>query len=128
MKFKTLMVIKAIVCLCFSIILLAIPGKLYSLFGTVLSDGGMFAAREYAAAMGGLLFICWLGRNAAESDLKTAVITGLFVYDLIGVIISVIAVIAGILNPMGWLIVLVYLFFTLGFGYFLIKPQPSGKA
>jgi len=125
MNFKTLMVIKAIVCLCFSLILLAIPGKLYSLFGTELSDGGIFAAREYAAAMGGILFVCWIARNAAISDARTGIITGLFVYDLIGVIISILAVISGVLNPLGWLIVLIYLFFTLGFGYFLIKSPAA---
>jgi len=119
------MIIKAVVCLCMGIILLAIPDILISIFGAVLSDGGKFTAREYGAAMSGILFICWLARNTAESEARTAIIVGLFVYDLIGVIITIAAVIAGVLNPLGWLIVLLYLFFTLGFGYFLLK-QPSG--
>jgi len=122
MNFKNLMVIKAIVCLAFGILLLAIPDQLLSIFGASLSAGGMFTAREYGAALFGNLFLCWFAKNAAESDARRAIIIALFVYDLIGFIVTAITVISGVLNPLGWLIVFVYLFFTLGFGYFLVKP------
>src|SRR3989304_7528599 len=122
MKFKNLMVIKAIVCLVFGILLLIIPDRLLSLFGATLSDGGIFTTREYGAALFGNLFLCWFAKNAAESDARKAIIVALFVYDLIGFIVTTITVIVGILNPLGWLIVFVYLFFTLGFGYYLFKP------
>ena len=52
------MVIKAIVCLGFGILLLAIPDKLISIFGAALSDGGMFTAREYGSSLFGNLFLC----------------------------------------------------------------------
>ncbi len=122
MSFKNLMVIKALVCLAFGILLLAIPDRLLSIFGATLSVGGMFTAREYGAALFGNLFLCWFARNATESDTRKAIILALFVYDLIGFIMTTITVVVGVLNPLGWLIVFVYLFFTLGFGYFLVKP------
>lgn len=122
MTFKNLMVIKAIVCLTFGILLLAVPDRLISILGATLSAGGMFTAREYGSSLFGNLFICWFAKDAAESDARRAIILGLFIYDLIAFIITLITVIAGVLNPLGWLIVFVYLFFTLGFGYFLVKP------
>jgi hypothetical protein len=122
MKFKNLMVIKALVSLAFGILLLAIPDILLSLFGATLGAGGMYTAREYSAALFGNVFLCWFAKNAAESDARKAIIVALFVYDLIGFIVTTITVIVGILNPLGWLIVFVYLFFTLGFGYYLFKP------
>jgi hypothetical protein len=115
------MIIKALVSLAFGILMLAIPDKLLSIFGATLSDGGMFTAREYGAALFGNLFLCWFARNATESDARRAIILALFVYDLIGFIATSITVITGVLNPLGWLIVFVYLIFTLGFGYFLVK-------
>jgi len=125
MKFKTMMIIKAVVCLGFGTLLLIVPGFVYSLFGTSLTDGGTYAAREYAAAMFGILMITWFGRNAIESDLRRATILGLTLYDAIGFVISVIAVLSGVMNALGWLIVLLYLFLALGFGYFLVKnPKP----
>jgi hypothetical protein len=122
MEFKNLMVIKAMVCLAFGILLLAVPDKLLSIFGATLSDGGMFTAREYGSSLFGNLFLCWFARNAGESDARKAIILALFVYDLIAFIMTVITIISGVLNPLGWLIVFVYLFFTVGFGYFLVNP------
>jgi hypothetical protein len=122
MNFKNLMVIKALVCLAFGILLLAIPDRLLSIFGATLSDGGMFTAREYGASLFGNLFLCWFARNAVESDARRAIILALFVYDLIAFIMTAITVILRVLNPLGWSIVFIYLFFTLGFGYFLVKP------
>jgi len=125
MKFKNLMVIKAIVCLAFGILLLIIPDRLLSLFGATLSAGGIFTAREYGASLFGNLFLCWFAKNAAESDARRAIILALFVYDLIGFVVTVITVVSGVLNPLGWLIVFVYLFFTVCFGYFLVNPPIS---
>lgn len=122
MNFKNLMVIKALVCLVFGILMFAVPDKLLSIFGAVLTSGGMFTAREYGAALFGNMFLCWYAKNAAESDARRAIILALFVYDLIGFILTVITTIEGVLNPLGWFVVLIYLFFTLGFGYFLVKP------
>ena len=122
MKFKHLMVIKALVCLAFGILLLIIPDRLLSIFGATLSAGGIFTAREYGAALFGNLFLCWFAKNAAESDARRAIILALFVYDLIGFVVTVITIVSGVLNPLGWLIVFVYLFFTVGFGYFLVNP------
>jgi hypothetical protein len=122
MTFKNLMVIKAAVSLGFGTLLLAIPDSLLSIFGATLSEGGMFTAREYGAALFGNLFLCWFAKDAVESDVRRAIILALFVYDLIGFIVTTFTVLSGVLNPLGWLIALVYLFFTLGFGYFLVKP------
>jgi len=38
---------------------------------------------------------------------------------------SLLAVLSGILNPLGWFIVAVYLFFTLGFGYLLLPKKAA---
>lgn len=122
MSLKNLMIIKALVCLVFGILLLALPDKLLSIFGATLSDGGIFTAREYGSALFGNLFLCWFARNAAESDARRAIILALFVYDLIAFVMTTLTVIAGVLNLLGWSIAVIYLFFTIGYGYFLVKP------
>jgi hypothetical protein len=123
MSFRNLMIIKALVCLLFGILMLAVPDRLFSIFGATLTTAGMFPAREYGAALFGNMFLSWFAKDAAQSEARRAIILALFVYDLIGFIATTLTVIEGVLNPIGWLIVLVYLFFTLGFGYFLVKPQ-----
>ena len=119
MQFKTLMVIKAAVCLVFGVLLLAVPNALLCFLGASLGPGGAFTSREYGAALFGNLMLTWFARSAIQSAVRRAIILALFVYDAIGFIVSLIAVLSGVLNPLGLFIVAIYLFFTLGFGYFL---------
>lgn len=125
MKLKTLLIIKAIVCLCLGIPILFVPNFVYSIFGATLAAGGVFAAREYGASLIGNLMLTWFARDSQESKARWAIILALFVYDAIGVVISLIAVISGVLNPLAWLVVALYLFLALGFGYFLIPGKKS---
>jgi hypothetical protein len=126
MKLKTLMIIKAIVCLCLGIPILIVPNLIYSIFGASLTVGGVFAAREYGASMMGNLMLTWFARNSQESETRWAIILALFVYDAFGFFVTLLAIISGSLNPLAWLIVALYLFLALGFGYFLIpKRKPA---
>ena len=123
MKLKTLLVIKAIVCLCLGVPILFVPNFIYSIFGATLAAGGVFAAREYGASMMGILMLTWFVRNSQESDARWAIILALFVYDAVGVIVTLVAILTGALNPLAWLVVALYLFFSLGFGYFLLPKR-----
>ena len=123
MKLKTLLMIKAIVCLCLGIPILFVPDFIYSIFGATLVAGGIFAAREYGASMIGILMLTWFARNSQESEARWAIVLGLFVYDAIGVVITLIAILSGTLNTMAWLVVALYLFLAIGFGYFLIPKK-----
>jgi hypothetical protein len=126
MKLSTMMVIKAIVCLVFGILLLLVPGPLMAFWGVLLDPGGLFMARLYGASVVGNLFLTWFARNDKESGALRASVLALFVYDAIGFIVSLMAVLAGVMNPLGWVVVALYLFLALGFGYFqLFKPGTS---
>lgn len=125
MKLKTLMIIKALVCLTLGLACLFVPYFLYSIFGATLGAGGAFAAREYGASMIGTLFITWYARNAGESEARRAIVLGLAVYDAIGFVVTVFAIIAGALNPLAWLVAALYLFLAVAFGYFFVNnPKP----
>jgi len=130
MKFQTMMIIKAVVCLCFGALILLTPGFTYTVFlGITLDPGGAFAARQYAASMIGILMITWFARNAPESPTRWAITLGLCIYDAVGFVLALVGEFTGLLNPMGWSIVVLYLFLALGFGYFLVKsPQPAVHA
>ena len=123
MKLKTLMVVKAIVCLGFGPLLLFFPAWLLNLLGTSYGPGAALTAREYGATLIGAVFLTWLARNANKSIARKAIITHLFVYDAIALVATLVIQLSGGLNALGWSIVFVYLFFTVGFGYFLLKEN-----
>ena len=125
MKFKTLMIIKAVVCLGFGPLLLFLPAQLLNLLGTSFGPGAALTAREYGAALIGNLLLTWLARNAEDSMARRAIIWNLFAYDGIALVATVLILLSGGLNILGWGIAAVYLFFTIGFGYFLIPNKKS---
>jgi hypothetical protein len=124
MTFRTLLVIKAAVCLVFGACLLLAPASLLGLLGASLSGAGLFTAREYGAAMIGTLLLGWFAKDVQARDARGAILLDLLVYDGIGVIVTLAVVLTGVLNALGWGIVVVYGFFTAGSGYLLIREKP----
>ncbi len=128
MKFKTLMIIKAIVCLGFGPFLLFFPGPLLNLLGTSMGPGAALTAREYGASLIGNLFLTWLARNADDSAARRAIVWDLFVYDAVALVATLTIQLSGGLNALGWGIVFVYLFFATGFGFFLLPQTGKGAS
>ena len=126
MKFKTLMTIKAIVCLGFGPLLLFVPGWLLNLLGTSFGPGAALTAREYGATLIGNLLLTWLARNTKDLIARRAIIWNLFAYDAIALIATLVIQLSGGLDVLGWGIVFVYLFFTIGFGYLLLPKVNFG--
>lgn len=125
MTFKTLLVAKALVCLFFGVLLLADPGLIFGLAGATLDAAGRFPAREYGAAMIGTLFLTWFAKGVEAPDARRAILLDLLVYDGIGVVITLLAILSGVLATLGWGILVVYLFFTAGSGYLLAGGRAS---
>lgn len=124
MTFRTLLTIKAVVCVVFGVYLLVAPVHLLGLLGASLGAAGSFTAREYGAALIGMLLLTWFAKDVRASDARGAILLDLLVYDAIGVVITLLVVTSGVLGALGWGIVLVYLFFAVGSGYVLLKERP----
>jgi len=73
--------------------------------------------------MVGILLMTWLARNAEESAVRRAICWNLCVYDAIGLAATLYFLFTGMLNPLGWGIAFIYLFFTAGFGWFLLPNK-----
>ena len=125
MSFKTLMIIKAVVCLGFGPLLLFFPDPLLTLLGSAYCAGAALTAREYGAALIGTMLLTWFGRNIQEFIARRAINLALFVYDGVALVAMLSVQIAGILNPLGWGVVVVYLFFTVGFGYLFLTEKAA---
>lgn len=123
MKLHTLMVIKAVVCVVFGPILLFWPDPLLTLLGSSFGPGAAITAREYGAALVGTFVLTWLARKAEESTARRAILWDLFVYDAIAFVAMLVIQLSGGMNVLGWSIVAIYIFFALGFGYFLLPRK-----
>jgi hypothetical protein len=118
MNLKILFVIAAVVTLVFGVLFIVIPNQVYSWYGINADIQLNYMGSLYGAALIGFGLIAWLGRNAADSDSRKAIVTAFFIADLIGFIIALVAQLHNIVNSMGWMTVVIYFFFTVAFGYF----------
>jgi hypothetical protein len=125
MSFKILMLIKALVCLAFAPLLLLLPSQLLTVYGMTFSSGAALTARAYGASLLGNLMLAWFARNAEESPVRRAIVLDLFVYDLVALLATVALLLSGTMNVLGWSIAVIYLFFTVGFGYFLLRRKKA---
>lgn len=123
MKFKTLSIIKAIVCLSFGPLMLLAPRFVMGMFGMEVCDAAILPAQEYGAALLGNMLLAYLARNAEPSKIRKAIIWDLFIYDLAAFVAVIILQIQGLMNFMGWGIVFIYLFFSVGYGFFLLPGK-----
>jgi len=121
MTFRALLTIKAIVCVLFGPVLLFAPAALLKFLGSSLEAGGAFTAREYGAALIGGFLLTLFARNTTAPDARRAILLYLFVYDAIGLVVTLASVASGVLNSFALGIAVVYLFFTVGAGYLLVR-------
>ena len=128
MTFRTLLIVKAAVCLVFGVLLLLAPAALLGLLGAELGVGGMFTGREYGAALIGILLLAWFAKDVRASDARGAILLDLLVYDAIGTVVTLQVVVSGVLNALGWGIVDVYVFFAAASGYLLLRENPFRRS
>ena len=116
MKVSTFLTIKAIISLIFGITMALVPAQLMGLYGTTLDLSGVCMTRTVGACLIGIGLICWLGKDLGNSGLKVITL-GLFVADTLGFIFALLAQLGGLMNALGWMIVLIWLLMALGNGY-----------
>jgi hypothetical protein len=118
MNIKILMIVNAIIAIVFGIAFVAVPAQLLSLYGISADDPTKFIGQLFGAALIGFAILTWTARSAADSDARKAIVLALFVADVIGFIIALIAQLENVVNQLGWLTVVIYLILALWWGYF----------
>ena len=126
MRLRTFMAIAAVLALVFGLAFILIPAQLMSLYGVTLEAGGQWVGRYLGSAFLGIGALTWLARNATQGEALRAIVLGDFVTSATGLVVAVLHGIYGPGNALLWSTVAIYLFLTLGFGYFqFVKPAGS---
>ncbi len=127
MKLSTFMAIAAVIALGFGLAFILVPTQTMSLYGVALEEGGQWLGRYLGSAFIGIAVLTWLARKAPQGEALRAVVLGDLVLSGTGFIVAVLDIIYGSGNALVWSTVAIYLFLTLGFGYFqFAKPTPAG--
>ena len=119
------MVIYAVVSAVFGLGFVLMPGQLLPIYGVEPDAALRLIGQFFGAAIISLAILAWLVRNLSDSEARRAIILALLVGETLGFIMALIGQFNGILNVLGWSVVLVYLVFTLGLAYFQFSKSAS---
>jgi hypothetical protein len=118
MKRSTFMAIGGVLAVAFGLGFILVPEQLMSIYGITLETAGQWIGRLLGSAFIGNGVLTWLARNAEPGEGLRAVVFGDFVLCVLGLVVVILNAITGLGNALVWLNVVIYLFLTVGFGYF----------
>jgi hypothetical protein len=120
------MIINAILAIGYGVALLIFTGPFQLLYGLSPDEPLKYNGQLFGGALIGFALLTWKARNAADSDARKAIVFALFFTNVIGFIVTLNGQLNNVLNQLGWSAVVVYLFLSLGWGYFqFLKPSSS---
>ena len=126
MKLSNLLVVNAIVALVYGISFVLAPATVLSLHGMTQGTSEALAGQYFGLSLIAIGLLTWFARNVTDSDAQRAIILALLISDVIGVIVSVLGTVSGVMNAVGWSAVGIYLLLALGYAYFqFMKPSAS---
>ncbi len=118
MNYQNIVVSQAIIWGAVTLGLLLAPVELAGLFGLGLTEDGVVVARLFGAELTALTIVCYATRKTPHNLAYTA-------SNLLGTAIVLRAVIGGVMNAAGWLLVGLYAGYALLFAVGLVRGAAS---
>jgi len=118
---NTLFIVYLIVEVIFGFGFLFVPGLMMDPMGVTLDETSTTFARLFGSLIISIPVLLFFARKSASPEFKRGVVYSVFIYLLSSTIILLITQIKGLMNAMGWSIVILHLVFMLWFGYYLIN-------
>jgi len=122
---KTLFLAYMIVEAIFGLGFLFAPGLLMGPMGVTLDVTSTTFARLLGTLILSIPVLLFFARKSSGTEFKRGVVYSIFIYLLLSTILLLITQLKGLMNNMGWGIVILHLSFMIWFGYYLIKPEES---
>ena len=126
MNYKLLFVLNAITALLLGLVFLFIPVKMLELLGAETYVVATLLAQFFGTAMISLGLLLWFTKDTEDEVIQKWMGISMFTSALLGLIVSAIGIspLSGVLRSNGWVIILIYLIFALGYGFMLfLKPK-----
>jgi len=105
-----------------------VANALLPIYGIEPGAGAVLGFRLLGATLLTFGLILWFVRESRDWTALRAVLLGAAVGNVVGIVVSLWAILTGIMNGTGWLFVLTYAVYLLGYLYFLRAGAPKPAA
>lgn len=127
MSYKFLFVLNALVALAFGLALLFVPATVLGLFGVVERYvSTLLVARFFGAAMIALGSVLWFAKEAVDMAVQKNMGMALLINSILGLVVTIIGMAGNkaVIRSNGWIAIVVYVLFALGYAFMLfLKPK-----
>jgi hypothetical protein len=107
----------------FGIGFLFVPDLMMGPMGVTLDDTSTTFARLFGTLIISIPVLLFFVRKSTSTEFRRGVIYCIFTYLLLSTILLLITQLKGLMNPLGWGIVILHFVFMLWFGYYLIYQE-----
>jgi hypothetical protein len=122
--FLVYLVVEAI----FGIGFLIVPGLMMGPMGVTLDETSITFARLFGSLIICIPVLLFFVRKSTSPEFRSSVVYCMFTYLLLSTVILLFTQLKGLMNTLGWGIVILHFVFMLWFGYYLIKPEKKDLA
>jgi phosphate/sulfate permease len=126
MNLRNLYLINVVVALIFALGLLLGPATMLKILGMTAGTSENLVAQLLGAALIAPALMAWFGRDVSDPSARQAVVVSLLISDAVGFVVSALGTLSNTMKAAGWLVVIIFLFFAVGYGYFqFIRPNEA---
>lgn len=119
MDVRLFLAIAAVIAILYGIGFILIPSVLLGLYGVESGASAVLGFRYFGATLLSLGLANWIIRDSSDWTAIRGLLISNAAGNIVGLVVSVAATLAGTMNGMGWSAVLIYLVLLLGDLYYL---------
>ena len=124
MNYRILFVINALVAIAFGLAFLFVPTMALLRFGVDEYASTRLVVQFFGTALLTVGLLAWFAQKVSEPGIQTGLCIALLVGSVAGLVMSIIGTVTGLIRSLGWLAIVVYVLFVLGYGFLLfLKPK-----
>lgn len=127
MKLSTLLVITAVVTLVYGICFVLVPTTVLSIYGMTQGPGEALMSQFFGTSLILAGLVAWFMRKVTDASAQRAVVLAFLITDVVGLIISLMGTLSGVMSSVGWTAVAIYFLLAVGYATFQFK-KPAGTA
>jgi len=127
MNYRIMFIVNALVAILFGLGFLFFPARVLGLFRTEAFVSTLLLSRFFGTAMLTLGLVLWFVKDVADESVQKGIGIALLVGAVTGLLVTALGTFASnaVIRANGWLAIVVYVLFGLGYGYLLFMNRPA---
>ena len=127
MNYRMLLFLNAFVAVLLGAAFLLVPSRVLNLFGTETFVATLLMSRFFGTAMLALGLLLWFAKDITEQAARTGIGIALMVGATAGLVVTIVGTFASnaVIRSNGWIVMLIYVLFGLGYAYLVFAKRES---